>query len=477
QQKRAGADVSRVEPARLRQETAYRAANISGLLESLSESIALLEGKPWNDKQRFVDSLALEVNTVALEPNEDVQVALHRMFPSDDRKAFGEKPLVTIAIKEDAAATADITPSLTSPRVVRRAPVFADRIRISQTSTVVNQRLLLPDGIYRVEAVLESGGEVVARLRKPIFAISDFTEKLEGLVALLNTIRGSTDPNAKSRAEQLATIEFQIQRLAGINEAHGENLDPIAELRRLEEVLAAVSGGSNPLATARGQVEKACRSADGRLLPYRVYLPKSYDGKTPAPMVVLLHDALVDERAYLSEIYGGSTIAAEAEKRGFVLVAPGAGGIFPTYRGKSQEDVFEVIRAAMQEYAVDPGRIYVTGHSAGAFGTWAIASQRPEMFAAIAPVSGGFVLAQNDQTAIFSKVSDVPVLVVHGGRDGIAPPKLSRELSNSARKAGLRVEYLESADADHFSVVSTTFSQILDFFQKNRKAPKPEQSK
>ena len=470
--------MSKVEPIRLRQEAAFRAGSTPGLLESLSEGLALLEEKQWSDKQRFIDSLSLEVNTVVLEPNEDVQVMLHRMFPSDERKAFGEKPLLTIAIKEDAAASADVNPSVTSPQGGRRLPVFANRIRMAETTTVVNQRLLLADGVYRVEAVLESGGEVVARLRRPIFAISDFTERLEGLLALLNAAKASSDPRVKSLTDQLATVEFQLQRLANINEAHGESIDPLGELRRLEEVLAAFSGGSNPLASARGQIEKACRSADGRLLPYRIYVPKSYDGKTPLAMVILLHDALVDERAYFGEVYGGSAIAAEAERRGLLLVAPNAGGIFPTYRGKSEEDVFEVIKAATHDYAVDPARIYITGHSAGAFGSWAIASHRAEMFAAIAPVSGGFQLPSSEQATLFAKLSDIPVLVVHGGRDGIAPPKLSRDFANAARKAGLRVEYLESPDADHFAIVSATFSQILDFFDKSRKAPKAtEQSK
>jgi dienelactone hydrolase len=472
QRRRAGADLSKIEPIRLRQEAAFRGANVPGLLEALTEGIAMLDGKPWNDKQRFVNSLTLELDAVVLEPNQDVQVALHRMFPSDDRKAFGGKPLVTIAVKEDAAAAAEISPSLTSPTANRRLPVFASRIRLAETTTVANQRLLVPDGVYRVEATIEAGGEVIARLRKSIFAISDFTERIEGLAALVNLIRTSADPNVKSLGEQLTTVEFQIQRLASINDPRGDNIDPIAELHRLEGVLASFSGGSNPLAGARGQVEKAYRSSDGRLAPYRIYVPKSYDGKTSLPLVVLLHDALVDERAYFSDIYGGPGILAEAERRGVLLASPNAGGIFPTYRGKSEEDVSEVIKAVSRDYAVDPARIYLTGYSAGAFGAWTIAANRPGTFAAIAPVSGGITLPSNEQAKLFSKLSDVPVLVVHGGRDGISPPKLSRDLANAARKAGVKVDYLEPADADHFTAVSVTFSQVLDFFEKNRRAAK-----
>src|SRR5262245_26102452 len=472
QRKRSGTDLSKIEAIRQKQETAFRAGNVSALIEALSEANAVIEGKAWSDRQKFADSLLLELDAIVVEPNQNVQASLHRLFPSDDRKAYGDRPLVTITVKEEPALSANLIPSPSSPPRRSRLPVFASRVPIAETTTVLNQRLLLPDGVYWVEATVEAQGQVVAQLRRPLFALSDFTERVEGLAGTFNSLKVSPDPKVKALAEQFVTVEFQLQRLAGINDSPTETLDPIAELRRIQSSVESFSAGANPLGVGPGIVERAYRGADGKAVPYQVYVPKGYNGKTPLPLVTLLHDALGDERSYFTTIPGADSITSEAERRGYLLVAPRAGGIFPTYRDKSDDDVSEVLKAISRDYSIDQSRIYLTGFGAGAFGTWMIASSRPETFAAIAPVSGGPPVAANALPAFLTALSAVPILVVHGGRDGITSPKLSRDVVAAARKAGLKVDHLEAADADHFTTASSTFPQVMDFFDKNQKAPR-----
>jgi len=52
---------------------------------------------------------------------------------------------------------------------------------------------------------------------------------------------------------------------------------------------------------------------------------------------------------------------------------------------------FRLIEHIRDHYPVDPHRIYLTGFSDGAIATWALAARRPELFAAIAPVSARLV--------------------------------------------------------------------------------------
>jgi predicted peptidase len=134
--------------------------------------------------------------------------------------------------------------------------------------------------------------------------------------------------------------------------------------------------------------------------------------------------------------------------------------------------VFAVINAVTRDYKIDPSRIYLTGHSLGGFGTWLVASSRPEKFAALAAVSGGPPAGGDALTALLQRVKGVPVMVVHGAQDGIAPVQLSRAMVAAAEKAGLKVTYLEVPDGDHLSVVGFTFSAVMDFFDKNVKPPK-----
>ena len=231
-------------------------------------------------------------------------------------------------------------------------------------------------------------------------------------------------------------------------------LNPNQEIDRIEAELSALAKGQNPFARERGEIERAYQASDGKLFPYRLYVPGSYDGASATPLVVMLHGALGDERYYFSGLFDPAVIKGEADRRGYILVGVNGRGRF----GSSQEDVFEVISAVTRVYKIDPSRIYLTGHSTGGFGTWVVASSKPELFAAIAPVSGGP-----------PKLKGTPAMVVHGAQDGVAPVQGSRTMAAAAERAGLKVSYLEVPDGDHLSVVASSFPAIMDFFEKNVK--------
>ncbi|MGH9830076.1 MAG: alpha/beta fold hydrolase, partial [Blastocatellia bacterium] len=127
------------------------------------------------------------------------------------------------------------------------------------------------------------------------------------------------------------------------------------------------------------------------------------------------------------------------------------------------------IRQATRAYKIDPSRIYLTGHSMGGFGAWQVASDHPEIFAAMAPVSGGPPVPPAQLPALLAKLKGMPIFVVHGAKDGIVAPEQSRKIVEESKKAGLQVTYTEVPGADHLTVVGPTFSKIMDFFEKNRR--------
>ena len=194
---------------------------------------------------------------------------------------------------------------------------------------------------------------------------------------------------------------------------------------RVEGVLAALAKGQNPFAAERGEVERAYQASDGSLFPYRLYVPKSYNGSTPAPLVVMMHGALGDERYYFSGLFDPAVIKSEAERRGFILAGLNGRGRFAV----SQDDVFEVIKAVTRDYKIDASRVCLIGHSLGGVGAWIVAAVKPELFAAIAAVSGGPPAQGDALTALLAKLKGNPAMVVHGAQDGIAPVQLSRTMT------------------------------------------------
>ena len=465
EKRKAGVNVSAVEPLRKRGEEAFKRGDIPGMLEIISEGQALLTGKRWDDRQRFIASLTLEVDRLILEPNQTLQVSLTRMFPVNIDKVFTPAPTVTfvIASGENASRPRGAQPA----RQPTQPTIIAEWLPIAETSSNSSRRLLLPDGTYEVIASIEAGGQKLAELKRSIYAIGNFTDSIGQMSKTIAGLRSSPDAKIKALA---ATPEFQLQRLAQLNKSTGEfDLNANEEIDRIEAELSALANAQNPFANARGEIERAYQASDGKLVPYRVYVPKSYDGASARPLVVMLHGALGDEGYYFSGLFDPAVIEGEAERRGYILAGVNGRGRFANYSGASLDDVFETTDAVTRDYKIDAARIYLIGHSTGGFGVWLAASSKPEKFAAVAAVSGGPPAQGDALTSFLKPLKGLPALIAHGAQDGIVPVQLSRTMRTAAEKAGLKVSYLEVPDGDHLSVVASTFPAIMDFFDKSSK--------
>jgi len=477
EKRRAGENVSALDVLRKRGEQAFKRGDIPGILEAIGEAKALIAGKKWDERQKFVASLTIETDRLVIEPNQVLQVSLTRMFPASIDKAFSAPPTVTFAVisgeivstPEDAPSVLQLWRNRTGalPAGVQEPVIIAEKLAIAETSSNAARKLRLPDGAYQVVALIESEGKEVTEIKRQVYAISDFGDSIGQISRAIDAIKKSTDPKVKAVASLVTTPEFKLRRLEKLNRGRGDvELNPNQEIDLIEEMLAALAKGQNPLASERGEIERAYQTSDGSVFPYYLYLPRSYDGATAVPLVVMLHGALGDERYYFSGPFDPAPIKSEADRRGCILVGVNGRSRFAL----SPEDVFEVINAVTRDYRIDASKIYLTGHSMGGFGTWAVASTKPEVFAAIAPVSGGPPAQGDALAALLAKLKSTPAMIVHGAQDEVVPVQVSRSMKGAAEKAGLKVRYLEVPSGDHMSVVVSTFPAIMEFFEKNAKA-------
>src|SRR5205085_5956268 len=98
EKRRAGAKLDAFEPLRKRGEVQFRSGNIPGIIETLAEGTAIMQGKAWDERQRFLASLTVEADRLVLEPNQELRLSLVRIFPTDTDKAFTAQPTVTFLI-------------------------------------------------------------------------------------------------------------------------------------------------------------------------------------------------------------------------------------------------------------------------------------------------------------------------------------------------------------------------------------------
>jgi predicted peptidase len=122
-----------------------------------------------------------------------------------------------------------------------------------------------------------------------------------------------------------------------------------------------------------------------------------------------------------------------------------------------------VLAEVRRQFRVDGKRIYLMGHSMGGYGTWSIAMNHPDVFAALAPVSGG------GDPAGLEKIRSIPEFVVHGSADTVVPVKNSQIMVDAAKKLGIEVQYKEIAGGDHSGVLLPIVGEIFAWFQTHPK--------
>ena len=179
-----------------------------------------------------------------------------------------------------------------------------------------------------------------------------------------------------------------------------------------------------------------------RPVNYLLYLPDGYRNDTLKkwPLLLFLHGS--GERGDDLEkvkVHGPAKLIEQGKKFPFIVVSPQARRQDP---GWSPADLYALLQDCKQKYQVDPDRLYLTGLSMGGFGTWKLAMEHPEDFAAIVPICGG------GDTADIWKLRNTAVWCFHGAKDNNVPLAASQTMINALRvynpSAKLTV-YLEAA--------------------------------
>jgi phospholipase/carboxylesterase len=177
---------------------------------------------------------------------------------------------------------------------------------------------------------------------------------------------------------------------------------------------------------------------------FDLYVPESYDGSRPWPLVVALHGGSGTGEDFLW------TWLREARGRRFLLMAPTSLGSTWSMMG---EDVDAPSLKRMVEYVsegwrVDAERILLTGLSDGA--TYALlCGLRENMpFTALAPVSGVLHPA-NLSNGNLDRARGRRIYLVHGALDWMFPVAVARIACEQLRAAGADVVFREIEDLSH----------------------------
>ncbi|MCX2713221.1 alpha/beta hydrolase family esterase [Mycolicibacterium sp. J2] len=193
-------------------------------------------------------------------------------------------------------------------------------------------------------------------------------------------------------------------------------------LRTLAAVLAVVTCLVGVGAVVLGSAPSARAAAldfGGLVRTYELHVPA---GSRPSALVLNLHAAGATGRDQAALTH----YDAVADAHGFAVAYPdgidmswadGRGASIPDRQGVDDVGFLTALASKLvSDFGINPGRVYVTGLSAGAFMANRLACDRADLFAAIAPVAG--TLGVNVGCAPSRPVA---VMATYGTADPIVP--------------------------------------------------------
>jgi poly(hydroxyalkanoate) depolymerase family esterase len=187
--------------------------------------------------------------------------------------------------------------------------------------------------------------------------------------------------------------------------------------------------------------------------PYKLYVPSGYNGQSVA-LVVMLHGCTQSP----DDFAAGTGMNEAAEEQTFLVAYPGqtsSANAQRCWKWFSPEDqqrgqgepslIAGITRQVMQEYAVDPRRVYVAGLSAGGAAAAVMGKAYPDLYGAIGVHSGLACGAASDLPSALAAMKrggggpahrrsgpdahrPAPAIVFHGDRDTTVSPRNGAEV-------------------------------------------------
>ena len=198
---------------------------------------------------------------------------------------------------------------------------------------------------------------------------------------------------------------------------------------------------SSSSAFAKDDIIKELITSSGKTRAYYLYVPSTV--KASAPLIVMLHGS---NRT-------GVTLVEKwkdyAKKEGIIIAGPDASNL----RGwASPQDGPDFLRDLVEEikskYPINPRRVYLFGHSAGASFALMMALMESQYFAATAIHAGALTDEGMDLIPLAKR--KIPISIQVGDSDEFFPLKTVRSTRDALKNAAIPVDLIEIKGHDHW---------------------------
>jgi predicted esterase len=231
-------------------------------------------------------------------------------------------------------------------------------------------------------------------------------------------------------------------------------------------LLLSVSSVPSVLSVAKDDVTKELITSNKKTRAYYLYVPSTVTASSPAPLIVTLHGSGRN----------GITLVEKwkdyAKKEGIILAGPDASN---SQGWSAPQDGPDFLRDLVEElktkYPINPRRVYLFGHSAGACFAIHMSLMESQYFAAAA-IHAGALRNANEFSLIELPKRKIPISIQVGDSDAFFPLKEVRATSDALKEAGFPVDMIEIKNHDHnYYGSAPKFNQTAWEFLKKHELP------
>jgi poly(3-hydroxybutyrate) depolymerase len=231
--------------------------------------------------------------------------------------------------------------------------------------------------------------------------------------------------------------------------------------------IVVMLGHTEPILAAK--VTKESIVSEGKKRTYYLFVPDKLAASKPLPLIVLLHGSNHNGLSLMDKWKG------LAEKEEIILAGPdssnSAGWATPVDGPDFLRDLVEDLKA---KYPVNPRRVYLFGHSAGAGHAIFMSLFESLYFAATAVHAGA--LQQSDYDSIDLAKRKIPVAIWAGTIDSLVPLPAVRATRDAMNARGFSVQLTEIAGHDHwyYDMAPKINKEAWEFLKKHELTEDPQ---
>ncbi len=224
---------------------------------------------------------------------------------------------------------------------------------------------------------------------------------------------------------------------------------------------------------ASDKIVKETLDSQGRKRAYYLFVPGSIKADTPVPLLVMLHGS---GRTGLSLVEKWKDIAG---REGFIIVGPDSSD---TRGWSSPADgpafLYDLVESLRAKYPINPRRLYLFGHSAGAVFAMNMAMLESEYFAATAVHAGSW--RDERESAVMDYAKRKPPLAIFvGDKDNFFPLSSVKATEAALKERGFPLELTVIKGHTHwyYDKAPEINRNVWDFLKRHELREEPRYEK